>query len=70
MKGKSVPGLEEIIPSRSDYRKLVSYRPYLLANRSSRYNAAATGKMSTYLKRVKHAISMDLKGGRRSERAE
>jgi hypothetical protein len=59
MKGKSVPGLEEIIPSRSDYKKLVSYRTYRLANLSNRYNAAVTGKMSTYLKRVKHAISPD-----------
>jgi hypothetical protein len=50
MKGKSVPGLEEIIPSRSDYKKLVSYRTYRLANQSNRYNAAVTGKMSTYLK--------------------
>jgi hypothetical protein len=58
-KGKSVPGLEEIIPSRSDYKDLVSYRTYRLANRSNRYNAAVTGKMSTYLKRVKHAISPD-----------
>jgi hypothetical protein len=59
MKGKSVPGLEEIIPSRSDYKHLVSYRTYQLANRSNRYNSAVTGKMSTYLKRVKHAISPD-----------
>jgi hypothetical protein len=58
-KGKSVPGLEEIIPSRSDYKDLVSYRTYRLANRSNRYNATVTGKMSTYLKRVKHAIAPD-----------
>jgi hypothetical protein len=57
VKGKSVPGLEEIVPSRSDYKDLVSYRTYRLADRSNRYNAAVTGKMSTYLKRVKHAIS-------------
>jgi hypothetical protein len=58
-KGKSVPGLEEIIPSRSDYKDLVSYRTYRLVNRSNRYNAAVTGRMSTYLKRVKHAIAPD-----------
>jgi hypothetical protein len=57
VKGKSVPGLEEIVPSRSDYKKLVSYRTCRLANRSNRYTAAVTGKMSTYFKRVKHAIS-------------
>jgi hypothetical protein len=38
---------------------LLSYRTYRLANRSNRYNAAVTGKISTYLKRVKHAISPD-----------
>jgi hypothetical protein len=59
IKGKFVPGLEETIPSRSDYKNLVSYRTYRLANRINRYNAAVTGKMSTYLKRVKHAISQD-----------
>jgi hypothetical protein len=32
VKRKSVPGLEEIIPSRSDYKELVSYRTYRLAN--------------------------------------
>jgi hypothetical protein len=47
-KGKSVPGLEEIISSRSDYKDIVSYRTYRLANRGNRYNAAVTGKMSTY----------------------
>jgi hypothetical protein len=57
VKGKSVPGLEENVPSQSDYKELVSYRTYRLANRSNRYNAAVTGKMSTYLKRVKHAIA-------------
>jgi hypothetical protein len=59
MKGESVPGLEEIIPSRSDYKNLVSYRTYRLANRSNRYNAAVTGEMSIYLIRVKHAIAPD-----------
>jgi hypothetical protein len=45
MKGKSLPGLEEIILSRSDYKNLVSYRTYRLVNRSNRYNAAVTGKI-------------------------
>jgi hypothetical protein len=59
IKGKSVHGLEEIIPSRSDYKHLVSYQTYRLANRSNRYNAAVNGRMSLYMKRVKHAISPD-----------
>jgi hypothetical protein len=58
-KGKSVPGLEEVIPARSDYKPLVSYRTYRLVNRSDRYDAAVTGKLSAYLKRLKHAIPPD-----------
>ena len=58
-KGKAVPGLTEIIPSRSDYTHLVSYRSYRLVNRSNRYDASVTGKLSSYLKRMKHAIPQD-----------
>jgi hypothetical protein len=36
LKGPAVPGLWEIIPSRSDYRTLVSYRSYRLVDRSQR----------------------------------
>jgi hypothetical protein len=58
-KGKSVPGLEEVIPARSDYNTLVSYRTYRLVNRSNRCDAAVTGRLSAYLKRLKHAIPPD-----------
>jgi hypothetical protein len=58
-KCKSVLGLEEITPARSDYKTLVSYRTYRLMNWSDRYDAAVTGKLSAYLKRWKHAISPD-----------
>jgi hypothetical protein len=59
IKGKAVPGLKEIIPARSDYTHLVSYRSYRLVNRSNRYDASVTGKLSSYLKRMKHAIPQD-----------
>jgi hypothetical protein len=55
-KGKSVPGLEEITPTRSDYKTLVSYRMYRLVNRSDLYDAAVTVKLSEYLKRLKNTI--------------
>jgi hypothetical protein len=58
-KGKSVPVLEDVIPARSDYKTLVSYRTYRLVNRNDRYDAAVTGKLSTYLKRLEHAIPPD-----------
>jgi hypothetical protein len=51
--------LDKISPSPSDYKDLVSYRTYRLANRSNRCNAAVTDEISTYLIRVKHAISPD-----------
>jgi hypothetical protein len=59
VKGRTVPGLKEIIPARSDYANLVSYRSYRLANRSNRYDASVTGKLSSYLKRMKHAIPQE-----------
>ena len=59
VKGKAVPGLKEIIPARSDYAHLVSYRSYRLVNRSNRYDSTVTGKLSSYLKRMKHAIPQD-----------
>jgi hypothetical protein len=58
-KGKAAPGLKEIIPARSDYAHLVSYRSYRLVKSSNRYDSTVTGKLSSYLKRMKHAIPQD-----------
>jgi hypothetical protein len=58
-KGKAVPGLKEIIPARSDYAHLVSYRSYRLVNRSNRHDSTVMGKLSAYLKRMKHEIPQD-----------
>jgi hypothetical protein len=55
-KGKAVPSLKEIIPAHSDYTHLFSYRSYRLVNRTNRYDASVTGKLSSYLK---HAIPQD-----------
>jgi hypothetical protein len=59
VKGKAVAGLQEMIPARSDYAHLVSYRSYRLVNKSNRYDASVTGKLSSYLKRMKHAIPQE-----------
>jgi hypothetical protein len=56
LKGPAVPGLREIIPSRSDYRTLVSYRSYRLVDRSQRYDPSVTAKLAVFVKRLKHAI--------------
>jgi hypothetical protein len=55
-RGPAVPCLREIIPSRSDYRYLVSYRTYRLENRSPRYDKTVISKLSSYVKRLKHAV--------------
>jgi hypothetical protein len=59
MKGKAVPGLKEIIPAHSDYTHLVSCLSYRLVNHSNLCDASVTGKPSSYLKRMKHAIAQD-----------
>jgi hypothetical protein len=56
LKGPAVPGLREIIPSRSDYRTLVSYRSYQLVDRSQRYDPSGTAKLAVFVKRLKHTI--------------
>jgi hypothetical protein len=58
-KAKAVPGLKEIISARSDYSHLVSYRSYRLVTRGNRYDSTVTGKLSSYLKRMKHEIPQD-----------
>jgi hypothetical protein len=55
-RGPSVPGLRQIVRSRSDYRYLVSYRTYRLDDRSPRYDKTVTAKLSFYVKRLKHAV--------------
>jgi hypothetical protein len=56
VKGPHVPGLTEIIPSRSDYKHLVSYRTYRLEDISQRFDPSVTKKLSSYAKRLKHSI--------------
>jgi hypothetical protein len=54
--GPPVPGLAEIIPSRSDYRHLVSYRTYRIEDCSQFFDQTITAKLSSYAKRLKHSI--------------
>jgi hypothetical protein len=56
LKGPAVPGLREIVPSRSDYRTLVSYRTYRLVDRNQKYDPTVTAKLAIFVKRLKHAI--------------
>ena len=62
IKGPKVPGLEEIVPSRSAYRRLLSYRTYRLANTSQRYDPTVTAKLATYAKRMKHSLEEKFDG--------
>jgi hypothetical protein len=62
VKGPPVPGLTEIIPSRSDYKHLVSYRTYRLEDISQRFDPSVTAKLSSYAKRLKHSIEDKFSG--------
>jgi hypothetical protein len=54
--GRPVPGLNEIIPSRSAYRQLLSYRTYRLVNKNQRYDPSVAAKLASYAKRMKHSL--------------
>jgi hypothetical protein len=62
VKGTPVPGLAEIIPSRSDYRHLVSYRTYRLEDCSQRFDPTIKAKLSSYAKRLKQSIEAKFSG--------
>jgi hypothetical protein len=49
VRGRASPGLQEIIPSRSGYRKLVSYRSYRSDSISQRYDGTISKKLSAYM---------------------
>jgi hypothetical protein len=60
--GPPVSGLNEIIPSRSAYRRLLSYRTYRLVNRNQRYDPSVTAKLASYAKRMKHSLEEKFDG--------
>jgi hypothetical protein len=62
VKGPRVPGLQEIIPSRSAYRRLLSYRTYRLVNKSKRFDPTVTAKLPSYAKRMKHSFEEKFDG--------
>ena len=62
IRGPSSPGLQEIIPSRSGYRKLVSYRSYRLDNLSQRYDGTISKRLSALMKGLRHTVEEKFTG--------
>jgi hypothetical protein len=62
--GPPVPGLNEIIPSRSAYRQVLSYRTYRLVNKNQRYEPSVTAKLASYAKRIKHSLEETFDGNK------
>jgi hypothetical protein len=60
--GPAVPGLVELTPSRSAYKKLLSYLAYRLSNLSQRYDTSVAAKLATYAKRLSHSIEEKFDG--------
>ena len=55
-KGAASPGLKELVPARSDFRALVSYRTYRLENPSQRFDGAVTRRLASYVKGLRHSL--------------
>jgi hypothetical protein len=55
-RGARVPGLVEQITRRPEFKGLVSYRTYRLADTSQLVDASVTGKINAHLKRLKHYL--------------
>jgi hypothetical protein len=52
----------EIVPSRSDYKSIVSYRAYRLNNMSHDLGLKITGKLTGYVRRFQHSIDEKFSG--------
>lgn len=61
-KGPRVEGLTELTTRRPEFRPLVSYRTYRLANQSQRVNDHVTAKVNSYLKMMRHHVSEPFTG--------
>jgi hypothetical protein len=61
-KGPVVPGLTELTTRRPEFRDLLSYRHYRLANTTQRADAAISGKLNSQLKRMKYHIDTKFSG--------
>lgn len=62
VRGRASPGLQEIIPSRAGYRKLVSYRSYRLENMSQRYDGTISKRLSALMKGLRHTVEEKFTG--------
>jgi hypothetical protein len=61
-RGARVPGLVEQITRRPEFKGLVSYRTYRLADTSQLVDASVTGKINAHLKRLKHYVDYKFSG--------
>jgi hypothetical protein len=60
--GPPVAGLVEIVPSRSDYKTLVSYRNYRLLNLSQEFGPKVTGRLTGFARRLQHSMDEKFSG--------
>jgi hypothetical protein len=61
-KGRRVEGLVELTTRRPEFRPLVNYRSYRLANRSQTVDDHVTSKVNSYLKMMRHHVSEPFAG--------
>ena len=60
--GAAVPGLTEQVTRRPEFKSLVSYRAYRLADTSQKGGAAVSGKINSQLKRLRHYVDYKFSG--------
>jgi hypothetical protein len=60
--GPVVPGLTELTTRRPEFRNLLSYRHYRLANITQKADAAISGKLNSQLKRMKYHLDAKFSG--------
>jgi hypothetical protein len=61
-KGPRVAGLTDLTTRCPEFRPLVSYRTYRLANQSQRVNDHVTAKVNSYLKMMRNRVSEPFAG--------
>jgi hypothetical protein len=60
--GAAVPGLTEQVTRRPEFKTLVSYRAYRLADTSQEANAVVSGKINAHHKRLRHYVDYKFSG--------
>ena len=61
-RGRRVVGLKEQATRRPEFKTLVSYRTYRLANTKRAVSSVDTGKVNSYLKKLKHHLDYKFSG--------